>query len=282
MNYELKNEYLTVTISDIGAEVIAVHDADGYNYMWSGTRWTGRAPLLFPVCSHTHEYKYTYQGKEYEMGQHGFARKSTFAVKEANDGYIKFELRAGEDTKKSYPFEFTLTAEYTLTGRELKADFTVINENREVMPYMFGWHPAFALDAKAPIDTYAVDFGKECTVTNYSNFAVEGKDYLIKDGRVEISDELFKEHSVLAFLGSPKSAAVVGKETERRVDFSWGDNLTYACLWRLPYTDCNYICIEPWTQLPGDISVPTDFATKDMVRLAAGKSETYSYKVKFN
>ncbi len=282
MNYELKNQNLTVTIAELGAEVIKVTDKSGYNYMWSGDRWTGRAPLLFPLCSNTYQDKYTYQGVEYTLEHHGFARRSIFAVREKSDSYIKFELRANEETKKCYPFDFVLTAEYTLVGNELKADFTVSNENGFVMPYMFGWHPAFALDEAAPIKSYSVDFGKECTVTNFPGFSVNGTDYLIKDGRVPLTDALLVNHRVIAFLGAPRSASVVSEGTKRRVDFSWSDNLAYTCLWRLDYDDCNYICIEPWTQLPGDRTTPADFATKDMERLDAGKSITYSYSVKFS
>ena len=36
MLYTLKNEYLTVTVSDRGAELQSVRRADGREYLWQG------------------------------------------------------------------------------------------------------------------------------------------------------------------------------------------------------------------------------------------------------
>ena len=77
MNYTLKNDLLTITISDLGGELQSVK-GNGCEYLWQGdpSYWTGRAPLLFPICGRFFDGRYTYAGKTYEMGTHGFLRHS--------------------------------------------------------------------------------------------------------------------------------------------------------------------------------------------------------------
>ena len=82
-NCTIKNEYYTITVSTLGAELISVRSADGYEFMWqneSGKYWDSHAPLLFPACGRLLNQKYTYRGKEYEMGLHGFIKDFEFAV----------------------------------------------------------------------------------------------------------------------------------------------------------------------------------------------------------
>ena len=99
MVYTLKNDALTVLVSDKGAEIISVKGTDGCEYIWQGDAkyWAGQAPLLFPMCGRLFGGKYTYGGKDYEMNIHGFARRSVFTVSEACDDFIRFTLTDSED-----------------------------------------------------------------------------------------------------------------------------------------------------------------------------------------
>ena len=128
MLYTLKNEKLTVTLSDLGAEIVSVVCTDGCEYIWQGDPkyWTGRAPLMFPICGRLIDGKYTYGGKTYEMSStHGFARSSTFEAEQKDDGTVCFSLSANEETKACYPFDFTLAVEYRLQENRLDCAVTV-------------------------------------------------------------------------------------------------------------------------------------------------------------
>ena len=50
MLYEISNERLTVSIDSVGAELFAITDRRGTQYLWQGNPawWNDRAPVLFP------------------------------------------------------------------------------------------------------------------------------------------------------------------------------------------------------------------------------------------
>ena len=108
MIYTIKNEYLTVDINSLGAELWSVKSADGCEYIWQGDPefWSGRAPIMFPICGRLFEGKYTYLGKEYTMPNHGIARSSEFSLLKQTDNEITLSLVADDKTKESYPFDF--------------------------------------------------------------------------------------------------------------------------------------------------------------------------------
>ena len=48
----IKNEFLEVSISSVGAEIQSVISKDGKEYIWQGdpAYWNKHAPVLFPIC----------------------------------------------------------------------------------------------------------------------------------------------------------------------------------------------------------------------------------------
>ena len=148
MDYQLKNNFLTVTLSDQGAEIQSVKDVNsGREYIWQADPkiWGRHAPVLFPVVGRLKDDQYTYDGKTYHMGQHGFARDSKFTVEEQDDKHIVFLLTSNEDTKKMYPFDFELRVTYSLVNNLLSEHFTVTNTDTKEMIFGIGGHPGFNL-----------------------------------------------------------------------------------------------------------------------------------------
>ena len=81
MRYTIKNEVLTVGIDSMGAEVKSVIK-DGREYMWCGDAkyWGRTSPVLFPFVGSVKDGVYRTNGREYPMGQHGFARDMEFEL----------------------------------------------------------------------------------------------------------------------------------------------------------------------------------------------------------
>lgn len=52
MKYELKNEFLSVTLTTFGGTFTSIKDRYGIEYLWQGNEqyWKGQAPILFPIC----------------------------------------------------------------------------------------------------------------------------------------------------------------------------------------------------------------------------------------
>ena len=146
MNVNLENEFLKVTISTHGAELISViNKENGLEYMWQANpaHWKRHAPILFPNVGKYKDGKFIYNGKEYKQAQHGFARDMEFALIEKTNNSAFFELLYNDDTLKVYPFKFSLVLGFILEKNELTLTYEVANVDDKKMYFQIGGHPAF-------------------------------------------------------------------------------------------------------------------------------------------
>jgi galactose mutarotase-like enzyme len=142
----LKNEYLTLQIDELGAELISICD-NGSNtqYLWNGSPdyWKRHSPILFPFVGTAKNKSYSYQGKVYPVTQHGFARDSRFTLLNHTEDEIWLVLEDNEATRDIYPFEFRLELGYRLQDKMITVLWRVINRGQTVMYFSIGGHPAF-------------------------------------------------------------------------------------------------------------------------------------------
>ena len=54
MIYTIQNEFLTVRVEDLGAQLASIRAPGGEEYLWQGNPdiWARRAPILFPTLGH--------------------------------------------------------------------------------------------------------------------------------------------------------------------------------------------------------------------------------------
>lgn len=148
MRHTIENEFLTVTVETKGAELVSVVDkATGAEMMWDGQKdvWPRRAPILFPYCGKLSGGHYTLDGQTWEGGQHGFGRDFEHEFVGAENGAMRFVLRANEETRKKLPRDFALESAFVLDGRTLRQTITVTNTGDRELRFGFGFHPGFAL-----------------------------------------------------------------------------------------------------------------------------------------
>lgn len=102
--YTIENEKLSVTIAAHGAELSSIHDKENdRELVWQAdpTFWNRHAPVLFPNVGKYYGGYFTYNGKEYPMGQHGFARDTEFEEVAAGEDFVTYRLSSNETTKKN-------------------------------------------------------------------------------------------------------------------------------------------------------------------------------------
>ena len=124
--YVLENNILKVTVDSKGCEIRDVLcKTDNTHRMWNANPegWKRVAPVLFPLIGKYKDNQSIYNGKVYEMGQHGFARDMEFTLVKHNDGMLVMRLESDENTKEKYPFDFALELEYHLIDNEIKEVF---------------------------------------------------------------------------------------------------------------------------------------------------------------
>ena len=289
MIYTLKNSELTVKISDKGAEVVSVIK-NGCEYMWQGNPayWDGQAPVLFPICGRFFEKKYTHEGKEYQMGTHGFARHCVFEAKQSSEKSVTFVLTQSDFTLEQYPFDFCLSVTYTLTGNKLTSITNILNTSTAIMPATFGAHPAF----NVPLDTgcfedWFIEFGKDCTPNEliFSDTCFNtGKKraYPLKDSRIiPLRHSLFDIDAI--FLSRVASSATLKcYQSSRSVTLEYTD-MPYLGLWHKPRSNAPYVCIEPWCGIPSIDGMSDDIMKKnDMFHVRKGSPKTVKLWIEFN
>ena len=97
---QIKNEQLTVEISSLGAELQSIKDAQGNEYLWDGDEqyWNRHSPILFPIVCGLWKDTYRIDGKEYQLGRHGFARDTEFQLISKGEDRITYALTDSEAT----------------------------------------------------------------------------------------------------------------------------------------------------------------------------------------
>lgn len=285
MNYIIENEAVKITVADLGAELMSlVLKKDNTEYLWQGDEkyWAGRATNLFPICGRLTDGKYTYQGREYEMVLHGFAKKSVFSVVEQKKDSIVFSLRANEDTLKIYPFDFELFITYTLCANTLRESFRVVNHGLERMFFALGGHPGFSLPLEegCRFEDYFIEFAEEAPAKELVMEACYTTDETVparlKEGtKIELSHEMF-DNDAIFLQDMAKRAVLKAKNGQKSVTLYYPD-MKYLGLWHKPQTTAPYVCIEPWLSVPAYYQKIDDLETKrDMLPLGAGEHyETY-------
>ena len=292
MNYTIKSDVLTVVISSLGAELISAVGKDGFEYIWqneTGEFWKSHAPILFPHCGRILNSEYTYAGKRYEMGIHGFARNYEFELVSKSECEVVLSLKANEATLSVYPFNFELIATYSVNGDELYASYTVKNTDGKVMPYMFGWHPGFNLDCKNGESTedFYIDFMgiDECLRHPQQNgafIAPTAVPYALPGGRYQICEEEIAREGSMIFVETGNTVKLGTPNSTHDLEFSHSNNLPYFLIWKWPSAEAKYVCLEPWSDIPGPGDEPEVFETKKMSHLLPNSAENYQYKIKFS
>lgn len=279
MDYRICNRYIQAVLSDTGAELQSVQK-DGGEYLWNGDAayWPERSPVLFPYVGRFTDGKYLLNGRELEMGIHGFARKLPFAVVYQEEDGITFELRDNEETFRMYPYHFILQISYELQENEIIITYRVSNGSRETMYFGIGGHPGFRvpLDEGLTFSDYYLEFqgaSRPDRVGHTQACFLSGTntEFPLEEGRkIRLAHTMFDDDAIV-LQNMADEVTLKSDKGSRRVRVSYPD-MPYLGLWHAPKTEAPYICIEPWTSLPSRQDIIEEFRYKnDLIRLTPGE-----------
>lgn len=260
---ELKNEFLTVKISETGAEIHSVKDNDGKEFIWTADPdvWPMHAPMVFPICGGLKDDKYIVHGKEYSLGKHGFARFMKFDVEKADKNEAVFLLTATDETRKQYPFEFELRVIYTLSEKTLSVRYNVTNKSDVDMYYAVGGHEGYLCEDG--IENYDVVFEKPESLKSrvlHGNLLADEYTPITENSNVLSLKYDYFTIDALVFQGiNSKKVTLKHKTKPGKITVSF-DGFNCLMLWTKP--GAKYICIEPWTSSPDVEESDYDFTKK--------------------
>jgi len=265
---------LKVIISEHGAEVQSLYNkGNNKEYLWQGdeTCWNRKSPILFPIVGKLANNTYYVKGKDYHLTRHGFARDMNFEIIESRDNYVKFMLKANEQTMLFYPYNFKLTVSYRIEGNKLTTKFKVYNRSSELLYFSIGAHPAFNTNlSDNGIEDYYLDFEEMKTLkskvmdtevglmTHKETIVMENQD------KLNLRYAMF-ENDALIFDN-------IDKVTLRNNINS--DEIKMTCynfpllgLWTSKnHKKCPFICIEPWYGMADYAGRPKEISEKAYIQ----------------
>ena len=278
----LKSESITLNIKTKGAELISIRHPDGRECMWSADPaiWNRTAPHLFPIVGRLKQDQFVYDGQHYTLTQHGFARDCMFEVEHRSDTAVTFLLRASEETKKLYPFEFEFRVHYTLEAASIIVTYDTKNTGNNPMPYNVGGHPAMAI--KLPIDDYYLEFEQELEQERWlldgGHFTGQTRTMHIKQ-KLPLSESLFEADAVV--FKDPKFQQVsLVHQTAGKLVTVCSSNWEAIGFWKK--ANAPFLCIEPWWGYADYINSNGNlFDKKGIHILKPGQQEQFSYTMNF-
>lgn len=281
MLYTIENDYLKVTVSDVGAELQSIRSkTDDTEYLWQGdpTYWKNRAPNLFPYVGRLTEGKYLLDGKEYTLPIHGFAPTAQFEGTAQTGQSIVLHVTDTLVTYAQYPRSFTMSVIYLLHGNTLIITYRVENRDERRMYFGIGGHPGFCVPMEKGLsfEDYHLRF-RETSQPNRIGFTEK----CFLDG-TESPFELENRTDIPLAHSLFDNDAIVLKDMARCVTLESGKGshgvtvtfpqMQYLGIWHKPKTDAPYVCIEPWCSLPATQDVITIMEKQpDLVELEAGE-----------
>ena len=263
---------LDFTVSTHGAELQSLV-SNGREYLWHGdpAYWGRRSPILFPMVGKVYGGVYRVDGKEYPMGQHGFARDSEF--EKIGERYVltncprnteftkvgeRYILADGPRT--NYPYKFELSVHYHSEGNRLYAEWRVLNIDNKDIHFQIGAHPALMLpdyQEEDPVHGYLQCFDGDGQLVKQPMLS-HGLDggYLTEldapvpmpmdeDGLLPITAETFAIDTFMLEHGSVKSVTLLDKARRPYLRVGSDDTQAYG-IWAPHKPGCPFVCLEPW------------------------------------
>ena len=253
----LENEYLKIAVAEHGAELSSIYDKrNNRELLWQADPkfWNRHAPVLFPFVGNVKNDEYIYRGKTYHMSSHGFARDMDFEFLEKTGDAVSFVLRADNETKEKYPFDFELVITHKLIGNTIKVIWDVKNLSAtDPMYYSIGGHPAFncPINPGESRNDYMVKMNRsdlkysliiqKTREVDYKN----PKNLQLEDGYIHITDELFQKDALIFDDYQIESVSLCTPDKKPYITLNCKGFPSFG-LWSKPMSDARYVCLEPW------------------------------------
>jgi len=269
--FNISTREITVTISSLGAELISVkNNLDNREYMWCANPkyWKRHSPVLFPLVGRYNNDKFQYQGKEYSMKQHGFARDKEFALTTKSENEIWFNIEADEDTLSNYPFKFKLECGYRAIKNSVEVMWKVTNNDTKKMYFSLGAHPAFAPPSSdVDMTNCSLKFNLNedeivYSLLNQEGLLLDDKYILSLENKcIGITPDMFDKDALVIENSQSKEVSLLDENNKPFVTVK-SDAALFG-VWSPVKSNVPFVCIEPWYGRSDRDSFDGDLETRE-------------------
>lgn len=283
----IHNDYLTIDVSSLGAELQSIRDAEDREYLWQADKeiWPRHSPILFPIVCGLWEGKYRNEGKEYALERHGFARDTEFKLLKKSDDKVTYVLESDDNTLKVYPYSFILSVTYRLVKNRIHVVWHVHNTDDKEMHFQIGGHPAFnipGMEEGGPLKGAMIFDNKGRVERIYGNVGgcvrPERFDTGSQNGLWLFTEETFRDDAVIIDKCQLRQVCLIDKDMNPvvTVDFK----APAVGIWSPYGKKASFVCIEPWYGLHDWVGYEGEFKDKYLMNhLQPGASFMSEYVI---
>ena len=275
----LENDYLKVAVAAKGAELQGLYSKETkIEYLWNADAkyWAKHSPVLFPIVGSLKNDSFNYNGENYKLPRHGFARDHVFNQEKISATEAVFSLTQTEDTLKVYPFYFELKLKYQLIDRKLILTYEVINTGKSELLFSIGAHPAFAVP-NTPNTSYedyylAFNADEKLTYWKLDNGLIADETESIELGghKLNLNHELFYSDALVFKTMQSNCISLLNTKNDYGLHFHFED-FPFFGIWAA--TDAPFVCLEPWCGIADGIDHDQELGHKEgIMKLDAGQS----------
>lgn len=285
MDFTLSNASLTAAVRTQGGELVSLKDQAGTEYIWQGDPafWSGQNPILFPIVGSLKDGKVDIDGRTYEMGRHGFARRSEFTLTDQASDFAVLELRESRSTLAQFPRPFILQVRHRLLENGFSTAFAVENPGETPLPFCIGAHTAIRcpLFAGERFEDYELAFdrsedGDTLLLTPQGLLQDSRTEPMLRGGSLTLDYADFQRLDTLIFQGlRSQSVSLRHKDTGRGVSLDFG-GFPMIAFWTKP--GAPFLCMEPWHGCAAYTGESGRFRDKPhVITLAPGEKKELAY-----
>ncbi len=288
MIYTLENNLVSVKVKSLGAELCSYYDKEeNREIMWQAdpNHWKRHAPILFPIVGKVENNTYKLDNKEFNLSQHGFARDQEFELLNKSENQVSLEISQTDETLKVYPFEFKLQVNLTLSGKELKVTYRVVNPTSKEIYFCLGAHPGFncPFNLSSSFEDYILEFELDeksdrllLTPEGFRS-GKRSKEWLNAKS-INLTESLFNDDALIFDDLKSSYLKIKSNKTSSSLKVSW-NNFPHMGIWK-PLNYAPFICIEPWNGMADQADIGNDFKDKfGVIKLASHSNFECSYSI---
>ena len=243
MLHYLENDILKIAVDTHGAELSSIlNKKENKEMLWQGDPafWGRKSPVLFPVVGKYKNGKTTYEGKEYQSGQHGFARDSEFTLVKKTKNKLSFELSSNEETLKQHPFRFRLICSFELNNDKIIVGWNVENIDDKKIYFSIGAHPAFHCEKSKTLLSMNGENLKYNLINGDGLYTAQK--YEIESSFV-LHDNVFDNDALIVEDGGVSEVSLIDNNKKYlTVKF----DAPLFGIWSPTKKNAPFVCIEPW------------------------------------
>ena len=243
MRFHLENDYLAISVDTHGAELSSIiNKKENKEMLWQGDPeyWGRKSPVLFPVVGKYKNGKTTYEGKEYLLGQHGFARDMEFVIAKKTSNKLTFILESNHKTLEVYPFNFRLTCTFQLVDNKIIVGWEVQNTDNKKIYFSIGAHPAFYCEKSKTVLTMNSENLKYSLVNADGLYTPKKHDV---ESEFVLHDSIFDNDALIIENSNVTEVSLVDNDKEYiTVKF----DAPLFGIWSPTKKNAPFVCIEPW------------------------------------